>query len=384
MLREKTLVLRTGSETAMGNRDMGKGKDGRGKGGDGRGDRKPKDPFKFPESSRRGEVDNFAVYLNYIEEDGQFLWFSFRSANKEEGSKYNRKDGQVKGGAVLLWGEFKPYCDNIASKGECLTKGNFVSSGEEKSYYVTGSEKLNCKISSFGEVKMLGTCLGSFNKYVGLKLAQSYNLVLTYSPDSNPNEIIQKYIKEEKERKEGKQEKKYIPCNGNMCYKINDNIIKNIDERIICDFILAFTKFIEDEPASKLKFDWFYEKSLICPPDPEKCEPYIGNVKEIYKNSKLKYNEDKVPKTKEEVYANHLEKSFRKGKNCQVLSGANERYYEDDENLPSFKPIKSETLEGKTSFDYIPMSPKEFYQTGSKLEHTIAKEQQELARKLRK
>jgi hypothetical protein len=103
-LRTGTQVVTSGAASSRSpNRNINRspGQDNRGKG---------EEPFKFPESSRRSETDNFAVYFNYIPSDKQYVWFSYRSANREKASKY-QKD---KGGIALLWGIFNPSCENVS------------------------------------------------------------------------------------------------------------------------------------------------------------------------------------------------------------------------------------------------------------------------------
>jgi hypothetical protein len=369
----------TSSGAGFRNRKDSKGPTGR---GDEKGKPKGEEPFRFPESSRREEIDNFAVYVNYIDAEDQYVWFAYRSANKEKKSKY-RGD---KGGVALLWGIFLPHCNNLPEETprKRCSQGNNMA--DRKGEYFTGQNPLKCHISYYGEVKMLGTCLGTFTKYVGLKTGQSYKLIMTYSPDRDPKEIIKAYVNDENIKKE-KKEKIYKPCDSDLCYRINENILGWDKEEIICDFILAFTRFLKDDPGAKLQFDWFYEKNLLCPPNPEVCEPYLGNVKSMYEKTKLNYNLDKVPKTKKEVYLNHISnelKPLRQGKNCKILKDTDDTYLNEEEEYPKYKPERYESLEGREEVRFVPMSVEEFREIGDTLENEVSQEQQAIARRERK
>lgn len=363
------VVTGTGTGTGTGTRNTSKNrakspsKNGRDKG-------KGEEPFRFPEDSRREEIDNFAVYVNYIESDNQYVWFAYRSADKEKDSKYRAN----KGGIALLWGVFLPHCNNVENGDNCSKLPNL---SKRKGEYFTGNDLLECQISYYGQVKMLGTCLGTFTKYVGIKTAQSYKLIMTYTPDRDPRQIIAGYLEEKKEDKP--TQKIYKPCDSDLCYRINGEILDWAKEGLICDFVLAFTDFLQNDPGAKLKFDLFYEKNLICPPEPEICAPYVGNIKGL--------NPNKFPKTKEEIYLSHISEEFKKlrrGKNCKILKDTDTSYFSQEEELPQYKPERYVSLEGKEYIEYVPMSAEEFRAIGEKLEKEVSKEQQKIAKTQRK
>jgi len=143
---------------------------------------------------------------------------------------------------------------------------------------------------------------------------------------------------------------------------------------------------LKDDPGAKLQFDWFHEKGLICPPNPELCEPYLGNIRELYGN---KYDINKIPKTKEEIYKNNAK--LRGGKNCRVLLDPNlaleekDNYYTTNEkDIPKFKPQIYQSVGGKTQLKYVPMSSEEYYSIGKSISVQEGKEEQRIAREKRK
>ena len=143
---------------------------------------------------------------------------------------------------------------------------------------------------------------------------------------------------------------------------------KSVDEftePIVCDFILSFTKMIQDNPEAKLKFDELIKRELYCPDFPEKCAPYVQDKKPYQNGLKNEYqridqlglkhfqpfDDSKLPTNDKEFYENHISSNLRRGKNCRILLNDNDGYSTDyyvpskdsfidkTEDLPLYKPM---------------------------------------------